>query len=194
MKFSIVAAFTGLVALVSASPQYQGYPGYTGGPPPGYYQGGQAYSSPAPAPTTTHATTVSATPSASPAPICLTGSTAKKLVTGFAGLLTKYSNASANALLSSNFTDTSSSINMLTGAPLDSVTFPSKAAFMAGQGSQPAIPFTIISIDTYTCTNVTFRWSTTVTPTGLLVKGVNSFVASNLNNTAAGWQIKTMYR
>lgn len=183
MKFSIVAAFTGLVALVSAVPQYRsGYPGGSYGYPQNG-QGRPAYTSPAPS---------NAPPAA---PLCLTSTTAGNLVSGFASLLTKYNNATANALLDANFTDTSNSINMLGGYPLDAVTFPSKAAFMAGQGSQPSIPFTVLSIDTVSCTNVTFRWSTTVIgPGGLLVKGVNSFVASNLNNTAQGWQIKTMFR
>lgn len=126
--------------------------------------------------------------------LCLTTTTAGNLVSGFASLLTAYSNATADALLASDFTDTSSSINALIGIDTNAVTFPSKDAFKAGQGTQPPIPFTVLSIDAITCTNITFRWSTTVTPVGAVVKGINSLVASNLNNTAAGWQIKTVYR
>lgn len=179
MKFSIAAAFTGLIAFAAAVPQYRPANNNYGYPP----QSTPARSSP-----------TQNFPSQPTPTLCLTADTAKTLVNGFAGLLTAYTDANADALLDANFTDTSSSINMLAGYPLDSVTFPSKAAFKAGQGSQPAIPFNVISIDSYTCTNVTFRWSTTVVPNGLLVKGINSFVSSNKNNSAAGWQIKNMYR
>lgn len=191
MKFSIAAAFTGLVALVSASPQYR--PGVNVG---FNYGGGYA----PPATTTTKAASAafatpsaSKSPSASATPICLTSTTAGDLVTKFASLITNYTDSVADALLSDNFTDTSNSINMLGGYPLDGYTFASKAAFKAGQGSQPKIPFNVLSIDTITCTNVTFRWNTNVVPGGLLVKGINSFVAVNKNNSAAGWQINTMY-
>lgn len=197
MKFTLAAAFTGLVALVSASPQFR--PGYA--VPQNNYAAAGAYNAPSGAPTgaASGASGPSATasftaPSASATAICLTNVTAGDLVTKFGSLITNYTDSVADALLSDNFTDTSNSINMLGGYPLDAVTFASKAAFKAGQGSQPKIPFNVISIDTITCTNVTFRWTTTVVPNGLLVKGVNSFVAKNKNNSAAGWQINTMYR
>lgn len=191
MKFTLAAAFTGLVALVSASPQFR--PGanvaynYGGYAPPSYVAPSAASKPSGPSASTT-------SPTASATPICLTSTTAGDLVTKFGSLISNYSDSVADALLSDNFTDTSNSINMLGGYPLDGVTFASKAAFKAGQGSQPKIPFNVMSIDTITCTNVTFRWNTNVVPGGLLVKGVNSFVAVNKNNSAAGWQINTMYR
>lgn len=126
---------------------------------------------------------------------CLTSDTASALVNGFASLLTNYSNQTADALLASDFTDTSDSINIMAGIPLNSTTFPSKAAFMAGQGSQPPIGFTLLGIDAVDCTKVAFRWSAVPNLKNPFakVKGINSFVASNLNGTAQGWQIKTMY-
>lgn len=126
--------------------------------------------------------------------ICLTPTTAQSLVGGFASLLTAYSAATAEALLADDFTDTSSSINSLLGQDTNAVTFPSKAAFMAGQGSQPPIPFNVINIDVFNCDTISFRWNTTVTPIGATVKGINNLVASNKDNTAAGWQIKSVYR
>lgn len=68
-----------------------------------------------PATTTTKASTTSSSttvsfgrPTAAPT-ICLTNTTANYLVNGFASLLTAYNNDTANALLSSDFTDTSDS-------------------------------------------------------------------------------------
>ncbi|KIX09613.1 uncharacterized protein Z518_00693 [Rhinocladiella mackenziei CBS 650.93] len=145
--------------------------------------------------TTTSTTTISSSTTSSatsPTATCLDSSSAEYLVNGFASLLTAYSNATAEALLASNFTDTSDSINFLVGNPLGSVTFPSKAAFEAGQGSQPPIGFTILNIDAVTCDVIAFRWAATLGPDAP-VKGINILYASNLNGTAAGWQVKTVY-
>jgi hypothetical protein len=88
----------------------------------------------------------------------LSTAAATKLVNNFALLLTDYTTANADATLASDFTDTSDSINFLGGYPLGSVTFPSKAAFESGQGSQPAIGFTVDGIDAIDCTSIGFRW------------------------------------
>lgn len=173
MKFSAVAVISAVAGLAAATPfgppsSTTSFPGFsfpTGGAPTQY----------------------------TPPVTCLTNDTANTLIKGFASLLTNYSNATADALLASDFTDTSDSINQLAGYPPGSVTFPSKAAFKAGQGSQPAIGFTVLSVDTVTCTNVTFRWAAQVGQKLFPVKGINSFVASNLNSTTQGWQLKTMY-
>lgn len=122
---------------------------------------------------------------------CLTSDTASYLVNGFASLLTNYNNATAEALLASDFTDTSDSINWLAGYPIGSTTFPSKQAFEQGQGSQPPIGFQLYSIDAVTCKVVAFRWAALLG--GDPVKGINILYASNLNNTAQGWQIETNF-
>ncbi|KAK5071453.1 hypothetical protein LTS08_004804 [Lithohypha guttulata] len=127
-----------------------------------------------------------------PAPSCLTSSDATTLVNGFQSLISNYTLATAEKLLSNDFTDTSDSINILAGYPLGSTTFPSKAAFEAGQGSQPALPMTILSIDSVDCTKVGFRWTITIDPTKPVVKGINS-IASSYNTTTRAWQIKTVY-
>ena len=123
---------------------------------------------------------------------CLNPTTASNLVNGFASLLTNYNVNTANALLASDFTDTSDSINFLAGYPLGSTTFPSKAAFEAGQGSQPAIGFNVLNIDAVTCTVIAFRWEA-ILGSQPPVKGINILYASNLNHTNAGWQIETVY-
>lgn len=123
---------------------------------------------------------------------CLTEKTAKDLVSGFGSLLTAFDVKVANKLLASDFTDTSDSINFLAGVPLGSTTFPSKQAFIAGQGTQPPIGFSVLAIDAVTCETIAFRWAATLgaqTP----VKGINILKASNLNHTTAGWQIKSVY-
>ena len=142
--------------------------------------------------TSTYAYTSGTTSSAPHGTVsCLTADTASYLVNGFGKLLTAYTTADAEALLASDFTDTSDSINFLAGYPAGSVTFPSKAAFEAGQGSQPAIGFQVYNIDAVTCNVIAFRWAALLG--GSPVKGINIIYASNLNGTDAGWQIETNY-
>ena len=122
---------------------------------------------------------------------CMDAEVAQYLVDGFASLLTNYNTSIAETLLSSDFTDTSDSINALTGAPAGSVTFPSKAAFEAGQGTQPAVDFEVSSIDAITCSTLAFRWVATLGKTP--VKGIDIFYASYTGVGPNGWQIDTVY-
>lgn len=156
---------------------------------------GHAVTSSAPHYTSTSTTSTYSTSTTSTAAhgtvSCLTDASASYLVNGFGKLLTAYTTADAEALLASDFTDTSDSINFLAGYPAGSVTFPSKAAFEAGQGSQPAIGFQVYSIDAVTCKVIAFRWAALLG--GSPIKGINIIYASNLNGTDAGWQIETNY-
>jgi len=140
--------------------------------------------------TTTKTTTTTTTTSTVASVTCLSSAAASYLVNGYASLLTAYDNNTANALLASDFTDTSDSINYLAGYALGTTTFPSKAAFEAGQGSQQAIGFTVASID-FSCLSATFRWTASLGQ--YPVKGINILYASNLNATEQGWQVETMY-
>lgn len=56
-----------------------------------------------------------------------------ELVIDYANLIGNYTDDLGESYLADDFTDTSGSINALAGLPLASVTFPSKAAFMANQ-------------------------------------------------------------
>ncbi|KEF63550.1 uncharacterized protein A1O9_01528 [Exophiala aquamarina CBS 119918] len=123
---------------------------------------------------------------------CLTSTTASDMVNGFASLLTAFDVNVANSLLASDFTDTSDSINFLAGIPLGSTTFPSKEAFIAGQGTQPPIGFTVLNIDAVTCDTIAFRWAATLGPQ-TPIKGINILNVSNLNGTSTGWQIKSVF-
>lgn len=167
MKFFATAA-----ALVAAASSVAGaaYPGRPGRPTP--------------------TTTSTSTPT--PSALCLDSTSAAFLTNGYGSLLTAYSNATANAILSTSFTDTSDSINWLAGIPLGGFTFSSLSAFIAGQGTQPPIGFSVTEI-MFSCTEVAFRWVATVGLKKWPVKGINMFTATNLNNTAAGWQIQNMY-
>ncbi|OAP61881.1 hypothetical protein AYL99_04084 [Fonsecaea erecta] len=123
---------------------------------------------------------------------CLSSAAATSVVNGFASLLTAYTNATAEALLADDFTDTSDSINFLAGNPLGSVTFPSKLAFELGQGTQPAIGFELLNIDAITCTVIAFRWEA-ILGTASPVKGINILYTENPTQTENGWQIQSVF-
>jgi len=99
---------------------------------------------------------------------CITQADAQQVATSFAQLLTNYTDTLADEVLSSNFTEKSSSTNYLIDSScssglvgvspaastlcirvlfadsvwqLETTTFDSLAAFKAGQSSQPSIPF-----------------------------------------------------
>ncbi|KAL1610848.1 hypothetical protein SLS60_002519 [Paraconiothyrium brasiliense] len=97
-------------------------------------------------------------------PKCLTEDAANRVANNFRSTITDYSNATAARVLSENFHDYSDSVNELINngcpngpQPLGTATFSSLAAFQAGQGSQPPIPFEILKI-WYNCDTVTMRW------------------------------------
>ncbi|KAJ4509053.1 hypothetical protein HRR81_007311 [Exophiala dermatitidis] len=111
---------------------------------------------------------------------CLSPAQATSIVNTFASLLTAPQAADfaskANALLADSFTDTSGSINLLASQNISGVTFPSKAAFLAGQGAQPPIP-TVTTLDIfYTCNKIAWRWVGKGIGSGQYeVKGIDTF-------------------
>jgi len=191
--FTTAVLLSGLTSLVAGA-AYGPPPGFKFPPPPAPPKTtAKAVTTTANAYTTATATTSSGSSFTSPAAAavtCLTNSTAANLVNGYASLLTAYNNATANALLATGFTDTSDSINFLAGYALGAITFPSKSAFEQGQGSQPAIGFSVASID-FWCTGAAFRWTATLGQ--YPVKGINVLYASNLNSSSQGWQVASMY-
>lgn len=95
---------------------------------------------------------------------CMTDDQATHVANNFKGLISAYSNASADAVLCSGFTDYSDSVSELINnacangpATLGAPTFTSRTSFEAGQGGQPDIPFTILNVWN-NCDSVTFRW------------------------------------
>lgn len=132
----------------------------------------------------------------------LSDKTAKGVVDAFGGLLTAFKVENADKYLSATkFTDTSGSINFLSGQDLDAVTFPSKQAFIAGQGSQPPIGFELIDIDSVTCKGkdkgvIAFRWKATVGQRKTKgAKGINILhvTKEGKGKGVDGWVIETVF-
>lgn len=95
------------------------------------------------------------------------------LIEDYAQLIGNYSDALAKAFLADNFTDTSASINYLAGNDLDAVTFPSKAAFMASQETQPQIPLVVTTINAVTHDTIVLRWTQAFGEAALPVAGIS---------------------
>lgn len=129
---------------------------------------------------------------------CLHLGAATQIVNEFLSLISAFNSNTANALLADNFVDTSDSINYLAGVPLGSPTFPSKAAFVQGQGTQPAVPISLLNIDAVTCDGViAFRWVAFPATGKLGVKGINILYTVNGGDKNSvgpgGWQISQVF-
>lgn len=123
---------------------------------------------------------------------CLSDAQATAIVAGFNYLLLQPSASNfastADAILSDNFTDTSDSINQLTGAAEGSITFDNKAAFIASSGTQPALNLATIDMF-HTCDKIVWRWASTggTGDDSESVKGIDVFEVNNLG------QINSIY-
>lgn len=129
---------------------------------------------------------------------CLPNGVATQIIDGFLSLISAYNNDVADSLLADNFQDTSDSINYLAGIPLGSTTFPTKSAFEQGQGSQGAVPISLINIDAITCDGViAFRWVAYPATAQLEVKGINVLYTVNSGDKKSmgkgGWQISQVF-
>ncbi|EXJ95063.1 hypothetical protein A1O1_00181 [Capronia coronata CBS 617.96] len=122
---------------------------------------------------------------------CLNKQTAQYLVDGFGGLISAYTMENAEKFLADDLTDISDSINSLSGIPIGNVTFPSKQAFEAGQGSQPPVPFQLLAIEAVTCDTIALRWLAGLQPEP--VKGITILKAENPRAQKDTWQIKTIF-
>lgn len=117
--------------------------------------------------------------------------TVKALVNDYAQLIGNFTEALGDAFLADKgFTDTSASINVLSGLPLDAVTFDSKAAFIASQETQPAIPLVISDISAVSCNTVVVRWTQTFGADPQPVAGISilDFVCEE-----GTWKLQTIY-
>lgn len=132
---------------------------------------------------------------------CLTDSSAYHVAQNFQSLIASYSNASAAAFLTTDFTDYSDSVNELINngcpngpAPLGSATFTGLTAFQAGQGGQPAIPFEILNV-WHNCNTVTLRWKSSTPGTVQPEQQVTGIVVMETvcSSGAEKHKIKTVY-
>lgn len=116
--------------------------------------------------------------------------TAALLVDNYAQLIGNYSDALADAYLADNFSDTSASINALAGIDLSAVTFPSKAAFMASQETQPKIPLVVSTINAVTRDTIVLRWIQTFGEANEPVAGISilTFVCQG-----GEWKLSKLY-
>lgn len=122
---------------------------------------------------------------------CLNQATAQYLVDGFGKLISAYTTADADKLLADNLVDYSDSILALQGLPVGTPAFPSKAAFEAGQGAQPPVPFQLLALEAFNCDTVSFRWLGGLQPDP--VKGITILKASNSQGKPDTWQISTIF-
>jgi hypothetical protein len=137
---------------------------------------------------------------------CVSDAEADQIATSYATLITSYSDALADAVLATNFTDYSESVNTLINScpqgdaakPLDLLapTFTSLEQFKIGQGQQPSINFERLNL-WHSCDTVIIRWKTTNTapiPNPKPVVGLISMeVIKNQNATTYPWLIDTVY-
>ncbi|KAI3317567.1 hypothetical protein HD806DRAFT_526930 [Xylariaceae sp. AK1471] len=121
---------------------------------------------------------------------CLDPKDGQKLAARYADLIGAFTASKAQVLLTSDFTETSDSINALSGKPLGSVTFPSKQDFINEQLQQPSIPLKITSVDAVTCDTVALRWTQTFGTPAKSVAGITVLVARMENDD---WRLKTIY-
>jgi len=128
---------------------------------------------------------------------CLSDSAAQQVATNFKDLIATYSDALANATVAVDFVDYSASVNTLINSgctgpqSLNGATFTSRAAFEAGQGGQPAIPFEQLNL-WHTCDTVVIRWRSAQDPepvTGNIV--IEATPAAK--GSAQPWLIQTVY-
>ncbi|KAI4731181.1 hypothetical protein E4T49_00786 [Aureobasidium sp. EXF-10728] len=159
-------------------------------------------SQPAWPPSQPHPTGQPAAPSAIPDATCISGPDASLIATSFGLTISNYTEALAVQLFTNNFTDQSDSVNTLIHEPglqakdLGSLTFTSKAEFLAGQGAQPPVPFKILNLWN-TCNTVVIRW---LSAQALPVQGISiASVVPAIEGQGGGfgvgvqkWQISTI--
>jgi hypothetical protein len=127
---------------------------------------------------------------------CLCDSDADLIANDFAQLISNYSATLADNVLAADYTDQSDSVNTLIDSattspiPLGTLTFASKAAFLAGQSSQPNVPFTILQT-WHTCDTVIIRW--VANPGVQQVQGFDALIVEPSTNSTQPYQIQTTY-
>jgi len=124
---------------------------------------------------------------------CLTDSQANFIAAQFQSILTnpnrQGANVTAQTLVTTNYVETSDSINTLAGYPLGGSTFVGRTGFINGVVTAPAIPSMQTLAVFHDCTNILWRWLVTGLGSGEYeIKGMNHFIASPLTG-----QISTDY-
>lgn len=131
------------------------------------------------------------TPPSCPRPLAASPQTVSLLVDRYAQLIGNYSDTLADAFLADDFSDTSASINALAGLDLSAVTFPSKAAFMASQATQPPIPLVVATVNAVTRDTIVLRWTQTFGQANLPVAGIS--ILTFVCQEGQEWKLGTLY-
>ncbi len=126
---------------------------------------------------------------------CIPYEVATAIETTWISTLTNFDAATAQNLLYPDVQDYSDSINYIAGIPLGSVTFPGAQAYIAGQGAQPPIDFTVLDTAAITCDGViALQWVAGVGSHALPAQGITILKAIKVGNDAVvgptGWQLK----
>jgi len=129
---------------------------------------------------------------------CISKATAIAIETAWISTLTNFNTAVAQNLLYPGLQDFSDSINYIVGIPLGSVTFGSAQAYIAGQGAQPPIGFTLLGTDAITCDGViALRWVAAVGLQKFPAQGITILKAIKVGNDdvvgPTGWQLKEIH-
>ncbi|KAK3617626.1 hypothetical protein LTR56_025173 [Elasticomyces elasticus] len=139
---------------------------------------------------------------------CVNAEDSEVIAEVFRQLIQDYSTTMALNALTEDFIDYSSAVNIIMnkGAQypknITGPTFASRATFMAGQGSQPKIPFERLNVF-YGCDSVAVRWMTTRSGNGqknesamipVIGNGIMSVVPAEANNPSGyRFRIKVLY-
>ncbi|KAH0847443.1 hypothetical protein AYO21_09333 [Fonsecaea monophora] len=129
---------------------------------------------------------------------CIPYSIAIDIETQWISTLTNFDVNVATNLLAPELVDTSDSINYIAGIPLGGPTFPSAQAYIAGQGAQPAIGFTLLGTDVVTCDGyIVLRWIGAVGQQTYPSQGITILKAVQKGSDATvgptGWQLAEIH-
>ncbi|KIW34873.1 uncharacterized protein PV07_01620 [Cladophialophora immunda] len=129
---------------------------------------------------------------------CIPYNIAIDIETQWISTLTNFDVNVATNLLAPELVDTSDSINYIAGIPLGGPTFPSAQAYIAGQGAQPPIGFTILGTDVVTCDGyIVLRWVGAVGQQIYPSQGITILKAVQKGSDATvgptGWQLAEIH-
>jgi hypothetical protein len=123
------------------------------------------------------------------APKCMTREEADFIVKVYERLIAAYEPADGEKYTSSDFVDTSDSINTFIHMPLGGPTFPTKAVFLEVQLSNPPFPVEIISTDAVDCAAIALQWKATFGAAQLPSKGITVIKTKFEDNM---WKIRSI--
>jgi len=129
---------------------------------------------------------------------CIPYDIAIAIETQWISTLTAFNTAVAENLLAPQLVDQSDSINYIAGIPLGATTFAGPQAYIAGQGAEPPIGFTVLSTDAITCDGtIALRWVAQVGENIYPVQGITILKAVQVGTEEVvgptGWQLAEIH-